>query len=134
MIATDPSLFFEINQCWETKNLTDLSEADASPLADLGDHAHCRQHVRLAQQARKTSPSQVAGRFPVRPPTVPPGTTGRVFSFLATLAASLFCLLLPVVLLGCAPLQTSLIEKKKGENWMHSQRISISPYVGQDSC
>ena len=129
MIANDPSLFFEINQCWETKTLTDLSEADASPLADLCDHAHGCQHVRLAEQARKAAPTQPRW-FPV--PTVP-GATGRVFSIVPTLTSS-FCFLLSVVLLGCTPLQTSLIEKGVNRMQILPVRISISPYVGQDSC
>ena len=85
----------------------DLSEADASALADLADHAHSCQHVRLAQEARQAATSKTRG-VPVTSSMTSNG--GRLFTFLPSFSASVN-FLLAVFLLGSTSFQTGLENK-----------------------
>ena len=82
----------------------DLSEADASALADLADHAHSCQHVRLAQEVRQAATSKTRG-LPITSSMTSNG--GRLFTFLPSFSASVN-FLLSVFLLGSTSFQTGL--------------------------
>ena len=82
----------------------DLSEADASALADLADHAHGCQHVRLAQEARQAATSKTRG-LPVTSSMTSNG--GKILAFLPSFSSAVN-FLLAVFLLGSTSFQTGL--------------------------
>ena len=82
----------------------DLSEADASALADLADHAHSCQHVRFAQEVRQTATAKTR-RLPVTSSMTSNG--GKILAFLPSFSAAVN-FLLSVFLLGCTSFQTGL--------------------------
>ena len=82
----------------------DLSEADASALADLADHAHGCQHVRLAQEARQAATAKTR-RLPVTSSMT--SNRGKILAFFPSFSAAVN-FLLAVFLLGCTSFQTGL--------------------------
>ena len=82
----------------------DLSETDASALADLADHAHSCEHVRLAQEVRQAATSKTRG-LPVTSSMT--SNRGKILAFLPSFSASVN-FLLSVFLLGCTSFQTGL--------------------------
>ena len=85
----------------------DLSETDASALADLADHAHSCEHVRLAQEVRQAATSKTR-RLPVASSMT--SNRGKILAFLSTFSASVN-FLLSVFLLGSTSFQTGLENK-----------------------
>ena len=82
----------------------DLSETDASALADLADHAHSCQHVRFAQEARQAATSKTRG-LPVTSSMT--SNRGKILAFLPSFSASVN-FLLTIFLLGSTSFQTGL--------------------------
>ena len=106
----------------------DLSESDASALADLADHAHGCQHVRLAQEARQAATSKTRG-LPVTSSMTSNG--GRLFTFLPAFSAPVN-FLLAVFLLGSTSFQTGLENKVCEEE--NVKDIFHSLYADQGTC